>query len=66
MLTENSASSYTLRVTAGSAGTLTVSIAEDAVTPGNAVASKISLSTHASQGLSPLMIPKANRAVIRV
>ena len=39
-LTENSASSYTLRVTAGSAGTLTVSIAEDAVTPGNAVASE--------------------------
>ena len=39
-LTENSATSYTLRVTAGSAGTLTVSIAEDAVTPGNVLASE--------------------------
>ena len=65
-LTENSATSYTLRVTAGSAGTLTVSIAEDAVTPGNAVASKISQSTHAQPRRSPLMIPKANRADPRV
>ena len=39
-LTTNSATSYTLRVTAGSAGTMTISIAEDAVDPGNVVASE--------------------------
>ena len=39
-LTTNSADDYTLRVTAGSAGTMTVAIAEDAVDPGNAAASQ--------------------------
>ena len=39
-LTTNSATSYTLRVTAGSAGMMTVSIAEDVVTEGNIAASE--------------------------
>ena len=39
-LTTNSADDYTLRVTAGSAGTMTVAIAEDAVDPGNVAASE--------------------------
>ena len=39
-LTENSATSFTLRVTAGSAGTMTISIAADVVNPGNAAVSQ--------------------------
>ena len=39
-LTTNSATSYTLRVTAGSAGMMTVSIAEDVVPEGNIAASE--------------------------
>ena len=39
-LTKNADDDYTLRVTAGSAGTMTISIAEDAVDPGNTAASQ--------------------------
>ena len=39
-LTKNADDDYTLRVTAGSVGTMTISIAEDVVDPGNAAASQ--------------------------
>ena len=58
-LTINSVTSATLRVTAGSAGTMTVAIAaKTRWIPGTPPQAKISQSTHASRRQSPLTIAK--------